>query len=274
VSKSLTETPTDEAPDTGSAEPVTTTGSATTRVLGLVVLAGVALLVWLALVGTPAEETLGETVRLMYVHVPVVVAAYVGCLVTTVASAVWLWRRTEWWDLVAASAAEVATVFCGLTLVTGMIWGAPTWGTPWVWDARLTSTLVLFLLLLGYLALRRATVEPERRARRAAVVGLLLLPNMIVVNRSVEWWRSLHQDSTILRADLDFRSSDLIMFTTVFGITVALGLFVWLVIHRFRVAWLEQRAEDLLLADAVVERRRTDGSAPATGDAGDAGGGS
>src|SRR4029450_4595245 len=87
------------------------------------------------------------------------------------------------------------------TLATGSLWGRPTWGTYWTWDARLTSTAVLTALLVGYLALRRLELDPAPPPPRAAVLGLLLVPNVIVVNRSVEWWRSLHQGETLVKLD-------------------------------------------------------------------------
>ncbi len=250
----LTATSTEGArPERAEADGPVGTGSGGTRVLGLVTLAGIALLAFLALVASPADAELGETVRLMYVHVPVVTAAYLGIVLATLGSVVVLWKKSEWWDLVSASAIEVATVFTALTLVTGMIWGRPTWGVFWVWDARLTSTAMLFLLMLGYLAVRRTTDDPASRAKRSAVVGLLLLPNVLIVNRSVEWWRSLHQDPTLIT--LDPKIDGLQLFTLVFGIAVATAIFAWLAVHRFRVAWLEQRVEELDLGLAIAERR-------------------
>ena len=231
------------------------TGSRATRILGWLVLAGLGVLAWLAFVGSPDDATMGATVRLMYVHVPAVAVAYTACAVTTVASLVWLKRRTEWWDLVAASSAEIATVFTAVTLVTGMVWGRPTWGVFWVWDARLTSTAMLFLLLLGYQAIRRVPSTTDVRNRRSAVVGLLLLPNVFVVNRSVEWWRSLHQDPTVFRANFDPEISGLMFFTLMFGMAVSYVLYVWLMIHRFRVAYLEDRVDEALLSEALTERR-------------------
>lgn len=236
----------------GDAGPIGT-GSRGTRVLGALTLVGLALLAFLALVASPADAEMGDTVRLMYVHVPVVTAAYLGVLLATVGSVLVLWKGSEWWDLVSAAAIEVATVFTALTLATGMIWGRPTWGVFWVWDARLTSTAMLLLLMLGYLAVRRTTDDPAARAKRSAVVGLLLLPNVVIVNRSVEWWRSLHQDPTLIT--LDPKIDGLQLFTLVFGIALASVLFVWLLVHRFRLAWLQQRAEEADLGIAIAARR-------------------
>jgi heme exporter protein C len=246
------------------------TGSRATRVLGAIVLAGTAVILWLSFIGTPPDAVQGEAVRLLYVHVPSVTVAYLACGITFVASAVWLRKRSEWWDLVASSAAEIAMVFTAVTLLSGMVWGEITWGTPWEWDPRLTSTLFLFLLLVGYQALRAASPDRAARARRAAVVGLLLVPNIVIVNRSVTWWRSLHQDATLFRTDLDFRIEGLMLFTWVFATAIGVVLMVWLLIHRFRVGWLANRLEERRLDDALVARR-AEGAAPAGGET--AGGG-
>jgi heme exporter protein C len=229
------------------------TGSAATRVIGLLTLAGLALLVLYGLVISPADREMADSVRIMYVHVPSATYLYVGCFITTVASGLWLWKRTPGWDALAESGAEVALAFSFVTLLTGSLWGRPTWGTYWTWDARLTSTAVLTALLVGYLALRRLDLDPDARSTRAAVLGLLLVPNVVVVNRSVEWWRSLHQDSTLIKLDPTIEGDMLVALMVGF---LALGLvFTWLMIHRFRVAWLEQQADRVDLDAALVERR-------------------
>jgi heme exporter protein C len=233
----------------------TSTSSRATRILGALVLVGTAVVLWLSFVATPPDRVQGEAVRLLYVHVPSVTVAYTACFITFVASIAWLWKRSEWWDLVGSSAAEIAAIFTALTLFSGMVWGEITWGTFWEWDPRLTSTLFLFLLLVGYLALRSASPDRDARRRRSAVVGLLLVPNIVVVNRSVEWWRSLHQDATLFRTDLDFRIEGLMLFTWMFATVVGMVLLAWLLIHRFRVGWLANRLEERELADAVAERR-------------------
>lgn len=252
---SRTSAPTASAPTATPAngEGPTGTGSMGTLVFGLIILAGLALLAFLAFIATKPDTQLGETMRLMYVHVPVVIAAYLGIVTTTIGSVMFLWKKSQWWDLVAASSAEVSAVFIGLTLVVGAIWGRPTWGVWWVWDARLTSTAMLFLLLLGYLAVRRTSTDVDVRGKRAGIVGLLLLPNVLIVNRSVEWWRSLHQDPTLFK--LNPSISDMQMFTLVFGIAVACALFLWMLIHRFRLAWLQDRVEAEGLDYAIAERR-------------------
>ena len=242
-------TPLDVTVDDGP----TGTGSRGTRILGVLTLLGVVVLVAMGMFISKPDTELGETVRLMYVHVPSATAAYLGCFLVTLGSAMYLWKRSEWWDLVAQAAAPIATLFTALALVTGSLWGRPTWGVYWVWDARLTSTAMLFMLLLGYLALRGVPAEAGVRAKRAAVVGCLLVPNVIIVNRSVEWWRSLHQKSTVVRMNPEIDGTQLL--TLAIGFAVVGLYFTWLLIHRFRVAHLEHQIEEQGLSEAIVARR-------------------
>lgn len=241
------------------------TGSRASRVLGVLALGGVALLVLYGLVWSPPDVEMADSVRLMYIHVPAASFLYAGCFVTTVASAMWLRRRTPGWDALAGASAEISLLFAVITLGTGSLWGRPTWGTYWTWDARLTSTALLAALLVGYLALRRLDVDPTARSTRAAVLGLLLVPNVVIVNRSVEWWRSLHQRSTLVKLDPTIEGDMLVALMVGF---LAVGLvFTWLLVHRFRVAWLEYQCERLDLDLALAERRAEAGRVSDAGEA-------
>lgn len=234
---------------------IDSTGSNGTRVLGIAALIAMAALALFGLVLSPADANQGEVVRILYVHVPSATVAYIGCFLTTIGSAVYLWRRSRWWELVAYASAEIATVFTSIVLVTGMIWGRPTWGVYWVWDARLTSTAMLLLLLLGYLAVRRLPADHEVRTRRAAIVGLLLVPNVIIVRQSVQWWRTLHQPPTLFADGVGAKIEGLMLFSLFVGF-IAIGLvFAWLLIHRFRLAWLEDQLDEAGLDVAIAERR-------------------
>lgn len=142
---------------------------------------------------SPADADMGHLQKIMYVHVPAAWMTFLSFFVVLVFSVRYLWRRQENDDLIAASAAEVGATFNGLTLMLGMIWGRPAWGVWWVWDARLTSTLVLFLIFLGYLALRAFVDDPEQKARWSAAVGAIGALNVPIVYMSVKWWRTLHQ---------------------------------------------------------------------------------
>jgi len=228
------------------------TGSRTTRVLGALTLGGFAGMLLLALRVSPPDQVQGDAARLIYVHVPVAIVMNLAFALTAVGSVMWLWKKSRWWDTVAASSAEVGVVFTGLTLLTGMIWGRPTWGVYWTWDARLTSSLLLFLMYLGYLVVRRLPADMEVRNRRAAFVALLAFIDVPIVYFSVEWWRSLHQSATL---SLNTTISGTMLFTLCVSIVMFITCFGWLLVHRFRVAWLEDEAEMSGLAAAIDERR-------------------
>jgi len=234
--------------------PVADTGSRTTRVLGAAALVGLAALILLAFLAAPPDDEQRDAVRMIFIHVPSAFLTYTAFLVTAAGSLMWLWRRSLWWDLVAHSAAEIGVIFCGLTLFTGSVWGRPTWNTYWDWgDVRLVTTLILFLMMVGYLAVRAAGGSDDRTSTRAAVVGLLAALNIPIVNRSVEWWfdRTLHQKSSLTDGNLE----DLTLFTLVVGIVVWALAFAWAVVHRFRIGWLERQVLAAELAETLQARR-------------------
>ena len=146
----------------------------------------------------PREAVQGNVQRIMYLHVPSVLTAYLAFALVFLGSVGYLLTRRAGWDRLALAAAEPGVLFTGITIASGSIWGKPTWGTWWTWDARLTSTAVLFLVYVGYLLLRGMVDEPDRRARAAAVVGILGAANIPIVHFSVTWWRALHQPPTML----------------------------------------------------------------------------
>jgi heme exporter protein C len=154
-----------------------------------------------ALSGSPQDYQQGETVRIMYVHVP---AAWMALFVYTVmalASAVAVIFRHPLADVAAKTAAPIGAVFCFLALATGSLWGKPMWGAWWVWDARLTSMFVLMLLYIGYMAIWAAIEEPHRAAMVARIVALVGFVNVPIVKFSVDWWNSLHQPASVFRMD-------------------------------------------------------------------------
>ena len=147
----------------------------------------------------PRELTQGNVQRIMYVHVPSVWVSYLAFAVAFVASIAYLGRRAAPADRLAHAAAEVGTLFLGITIATGSIWGKPTWGTWWTWDARLTSVSVVFVMYVGYLLLRGMVDDPERGARFAAVLGVIAALNIPLVHFSVYWWRTLHQPPSLMK---------------------------------------------------------------------------
>jgi heme exporter protein C len=148
---------------------------------------------YIAIVTSPAERDMGELQKIMYVHLPVAWNAFVAFFIAALCFLRVLWKRSERADLLGLAAAEIGTVLTGLTLVLGMLWAKPTWGVWWAWEPRLTSTLVLFLIFCGYLAIRSFVDDPDRRAQWSAAVGLLGAINVPIVYMSVRWWRTLHQ---------------------------------------------------------------------------------
>jgi len=243
------------------------TASPTTRWLGVAALIGVAVLLVFAFVLSEPDQRLDpdtnivigqfDAVRLLYVHVPVAILPYLAFSITALGGVMVLLKGSAsatWWDITAAAAAEVGVLFAGLTLITGMIWGRPIWNTWWEWgDVRLMTSLMLFLVYLGYLAYRRAMPVAETRARRSAVVGIVGMINIPIVNRSVEWWenRTLHQKSTLTEMKIE----DLTLLSLIIGFVVFGLIFVWLMVHRFRIGWLEHQAETVGLDAAIMQRR-------------------
>jgi heme exporter protein C len=186
----------------------------------------------------PREAVQGNVQRIMYLHVPAVLTAYLAFALVFVGSLGYLFTRRMGWDRLAVAAAEPGVLFTGLTIVSGSIWGKPTWGTWWTWDARLTSTAVLFLIYVGYLLLRGMVDEPDRRARYAAVVGILGAANIPIVHFSVKWWRALHQPSTILGPEPSPIAAPIALTLLVNWIAFTL-LFFYFLARRAEIARLE-----------------------------------
>lgn len=191
-----------------------------------------------SLLASPPDRDMGHLQKIMYVHVPAAWSAFVCFFVVFVASVRYLWRHDERQDLLAAAAAEVGAVLTALTLMLGSIWGRPTWGVWWTWDARLTSTAVLLVIFAAYLALRAFTEDAERRAQWSAAVGILGALNVPIVYMSVTWWRTLHQvQSTPRTVDPAYAWG-----LRLNGIAVLLlaCFFIW---QRFRLACVERELE-------------------------------
>ena len=149
----------------------------------------------------PADYQQGETVRIMYVHVPSAWMAMFVYSSIAIASAMALIWKHPLADLIGKASAPVGAGFTVICLVTGSLWGKPMWGTWWVWDARLTSVLILFFLYLGYIALNNAFDDPVRGAKASAVLALVGAINLPIIKFSVDWWNTLHQPASVTRLD-------------------------------------------------------------------------
>ena len=212
-----------------------------TRALGWLAVAGLVAGLVAGFGYAPREVIQGNVQRIMYLHVPSVLTAYLAFMLVLIGSVGFLVTSGAGWDRLAAAAAELGVLFTGITIASGSIWGKPTWGVWWTWDARLTSTAVLFLVYVGYLLLRAMVEEAPRRARYAAVVGIVGAVNIPIVHFSVKWWRALHQPSTIIGPE-----------PSPIAAPIALALFVnWLAFTLLFAYFLGRRIEIARLEDSV-----------------------
>ena len=229
------------------------------RLLGPVTLVALALTAWLGLVVTPPDKIQGDLARLVYVHPAIAwVALYLSFGTVAIASALYLRSRTRSMvvDRVAHCAMEVSLVFIVLTLITGSIWGRPTWGVWWAWDARLTSTAILGVLALGYLALRRANDDPALRARRSAVFAILSAINVPIIHFSVQWWKTLHQGATVFTANRTLKIHGSMAWTLLLSFVAFTMLYFWLLRARYRLEARRERALSRSVTEALEQRRR------------------
>jgi heme exporter protein C len=228
----------------------------TMRAVGLAAVVTTAVTVWLGLWVTPPSQVMGNLVRLVYIHPPVAwVALYLAFGALGLGSVLWLWPRTRHplWDRLAAAAGEVGAVFTALTLATGSIWGRPTWGVWWAWDARLTSSALLLVLLLGYLALRRVPADPDTRARRSAIAALVALLDVPIVYFSVSWWHTLHENT-----QMDI--TGIMLATMLLGFVAFTLTFVWMLATALRIETLRAELEAHELEVALADRQAEAGS--------------
>ena len=144
----------------------------------------------------PMELNMEHVQKIMYVHVPSVFIAYIAFVIVLYCSFGYIWTRKQTFDMMAVSAAEIGVLFMWLTLVTGALWGKPTWNTYWEWDARMTTTLILFLTYLAYLIFRFYIENKEQKALYSSIFGIIAFVNIPLVHMSVYWWNTLHQKST------------------------------------------------------------------------------
>ena len=154
-----------------------------------------------ALAQAPRDALQGDVQRIMYLHLPSILTAYLSFFLVFIGSCLYLWKREKRDDNLAHSAAELGVLFTALTIIEGSIWGKPTWGVWWTWDARLTLTAILLLIYSGYLMLRSLIDDEDRAALSAAILGIIGFLDIPLIHMSVYWWRTLHQPPSILRPD-------------------------------------------------------------------------
>jgi heme exporter protein C len=205
---------------------------------------------YLALFVAPPDYQQGESVRIMYVHVPSAYMATMVYALMAAASAVALIWRHPVADIAAREAAPLGAGFTLVCLVTGSLWGKPMWGTWWVWDARLTSVLVLFFLYLGYIALINAFDEPTRGARAGAILALVGIVNLPIIKFSVDWWNTLHQPASIFRLGGPTIAASMLWPLAIMALGFTL-LFLTLWLMRIRSALMAAKLRALRLQQAA-----------------------
>ena len=210
---------------------------------GFLILGGL----YFGLIASPADYQQGETVRIMYVHVPSAWMAMFVYSSMAIASAVGLIWKHPLAHLSAEAAAPIGACFTFICLFTGSLWGKPMWGTWWVWDARLTSVLVLFFLYLGYMALNSAFDDPSRGERSAAILALIGFINVPIIKFSVDWWNTLHQPASVVKMSGPAIHGS--MLVPLLMMAVGFSLFICAVLLiRMRALMLARRARGLTLA--------------------------
>ncbi len=219
------------------------------RTLGWATLVAMATSGVMSLVISPPDADQRDVARLLYIHVPSAWLAYLAFAVVFVSSIAYLRTKKTRWDRLAAASAEVGVLFTALAIALGSIWGKPIWGTWWTWDPRITTTAILLLIYVGYLAVRRLPDTAAKRARWAAVVGIVGFLDVPIVQLSVTWWRSLHQGPTV-RLLGESTIAPIMKAALLVGVLAFTVLYLYLVTLRLRVGRLEERA----LAEALSPR--------------------
>ena len=220
-------------------------------VVALLAMLSMVAALYAALLYAPADRLQGNVQRIFYFHVPLAWTAYLAFFVVFVTSAAYLVKRIRLMDAIARSSAEVGLLFTTMMLITGSLWARPIWGTWWSWDARLTTTLLLWFIYVGYLMLRASVEDEEKAARYAAVIGIVGAVDIPIIHQSVVWWRSLHPESVVLASGGPAMPTAMLsaLLISLFAFTV---LYVVLVLLRTRLEFA--RADLRLLRRQALER--------------------
>lgn len=211
--------------------------------ISLLALLGLAGVYVLALAYTPVEAQQGAAQKIFYLHVPAAWSALIAFSLVGIASGLYLWLRDPRLDRFAAASAEVGVAFSAVMLTTGPIWAKPIWGTWWTWDARLTLTLFLFFLFIGYLALRASVHDPAERARFSAVVGILGMLLVPFIHLSVYLFRTLHPQPVVLKPSAPSLPPEMLRTLLVSTLVFTL-LYIGLVTLRYGLGMAEEARDE------------------------------
>jgi heme exporter protein C len=222
---------------------------------GLVAATAIATVVTVAMIAfyAPTDRVQGVVQRIFYIHVPLAWVAYLAFFVVLVASAVYLVTRDRRWDAIARSSVEIGVLFTTLFLIVGSLWAKPIWNTWWTWDARLTTTLILWFTYVSYIMLRAYTPDPERGARFGAILGILGFLDVPIVHFSVQWWRTLHPEPVAARSDPQLPPE--MIATLIVSIVAVSLLYLTLMVYRTGLQRLRDENQELEARAAWDERR-------------------
>lgn len=243
--------------------------------LGALSLLSMAGALWAIFLYAPTERVMGIVQKIFYIHVPSAWLAYLAFFIVFVASIFYLadrlrglvlslllrlfpparaplhgWVKGRPWDRLASSAAEIGVLFATLVLITGPLWARPVWGIWWTWDARLTTTLILWFIYVSYLLLRAYIDDAERRARFSAVLGIIGFLDIPVVHFSVEWWRTTHPGPTVINPQGPALPAEMLQ-TLMLSLLAFTLLFLYMLIHRLRLERMRDELEELKTAQEV-----------------------
>ncbi len=210
-------------------------------------LVGMLAALYMTFIWVPNEKTMGIIQRVFYFHVPAAWVAFLAFFMVFLSSILYLVRRNDKWDALAVSSAEIGLVFCSIVLVTGPIWAKPVWGIWWTWDARLTLTLVLWLIYVAYIMLRVYVKDESRRARLCAVVGVIGFLDVPLVYMSIRWWRTQHPAPVMAGGENSGLAPPMQM-TFFVCLAVFTLLFAFLLIKRYRIERMQDEVNELYRA--------------------------
>jgi len=218
-----------------------------TLTLGTLSFIGMMVSIWAIFLYAPTDAIQGQPQRIFYFHVPIAWIAMLASGVLAVVSVVYLWKKDERWDYAARAAAELGAVFTTLALITGSIWGRTTWGTWWTWDPKLTATLVLWFIYIGYLMLRNYMGRTPASARAAAVLGIISFVDIPIIYEAVSWWRGLHPSAQVGVAGA---LPPVVVLTLMISLSTFTLLFAFLMIQLYNLQKMQTQAQRLR---AIVE---------------------
>jgi heme exporter protein C len=201
----------------------------------------------------PTDRFQGIVQRIFYVHVPLAWVAYLAYAVVLVASIAYLVKRDLRWDRVARASVEIGVVFTTLMLIAGSLWAKPIWNTWWTWDARLTTTLVLWFIYVGYIMLRAYTPDLERAARFGSILGIVGFLDVPIVHFSVQWWRTLHPEPVAARSNPQLPPEMLL--TLLVSLVAMTLIYITLMVYRTRLESIRDENRELEAQTAFEERR-------------------